>query len=578
MKDFYYVIIFGFFIFLLGCEKPSGDIYLDKILDQANRHFTDGNYHESFRSYNEIIDFTNVNDSDSLIRARLISLLGIGRIYENLGNFNNALDKYNEALLLAEDKGNLNYQIFALNNMTHLEKNPDDILKILHEAEKKIDMENERVEEIPLTHISLIKASAYIKKRKEQKAITILDSIIAVCSQKKELQYEVSKSYKFKGKAYAQLNLYDKAINEFNKALQIIESKYDFEIDRIDIILLKAETLIALNDLKSAKAYLTEVEKFSINDVIRQRKAKELFASIYEQTDELKNSIKTLHDLRKIDSKMSDQKNRINGYVYHKIENESLKKDIRIQKSQNTFLFIGLILTSLLYFLYIYFNKLKLQNEKDLISINAYMNGQEEERKQYAAQLHDSLGANLAAVNMHLSLLKKDLPDKKYERISGMLKNVIIETRNISHNILPPLLVNQGIVAAITEKALEWSCDTLQFEVESTIERVMLNDNLEIALYRAVLECMKNTMDNANATKTKVIFEQSENYKLHVTIKDNGKGFDVGIIDRGEGGLGINGVKNRIKYFKGNFDIESKIGNGTTVRISVPVLKMKQTA
>jgi len=97
-----------------------------------------------------------------------------------------------------------------------------------------------------------------------------------------------------------------------------------------------------------------------------------------------------------------------------------------------------------------------------------------------------------------------------------------------------------------------------------------LYDELKFDLYRCVLECINNIIRYAKASEVTIEFALEKNY-LQITIKDNGIGFDVTEIDKEEGGLGISGMKSRIEYFEGKFQIHSRPNEGTIVSISVPL-------
>lgn len=598
MQNTYLYYLISIIICLIGCSKDADRIdikILNELIKEGDNKLYYGNYSQSFDAYNQVIqalDIKNKSLGEKKVLIRAHS--GVGIIYENLGLKKKAFDNYDKALEIAERADLIDHQIITLVNMAYLEESPREILNILSEV-PEIAKESTNI----YTDQYLCRlAQVYVQDGRFTEGISIFDSLIYKYSNDSLI---IDYFYRGKGLAYHKLEMYEKAIENFDFALNFLNQQESKEIIKVDVLIDKALSLIKIGDYESSIEELVLCKDFidRSGDIVRKRKVKEIYLEYYRQKKELKNQLNVSNELRELDNEKAKAQNEIQGSIYANLKISELEKENELEtsKSRLRYLLIGLcVLTLFIYHLF-YRNKSKikllekqqqvkdeqakrkdLQNKLAQESLNAYMNGQEEERKQHAAQLHDNLGANLAAVNMHLSLLKKDVPEKKYDRISSMLKNVITETRNISHNIMPPLLVNQGIIAAITEKAIEWTCPELQFEVEPTIEKVILDDNLEIALYRGILECMKNTIDNANASQVKIIFEQLENNSLHITIIDNGEGFDISIIDDGKGGLGINGFKNRIKYFKGNFKIESEIGKGTTVQINVPLKEMKKTA
>lgn len=603
MKRTHIYWLFCFFIFVLfSCDKKDYseiDSHYNNLFESAAIEWNNLNIEKSSSLLLEVISIANdVSQNKQNQRIHLKALIYLGDIFLRVGEKKLAYKEFEKALKLAEKYNDELYQVQAMLNIAGLEEDPEEVEEILRKTTHKFGSNANN--KYALDQIKYALGLLYSKNNRVEDAIFIFNELL-----KEDYPDEV-KSVFFKGLAisYRNKGSFEFAFENFDKALELSEagiSTNKYDVLKLNLLLEKADLYLKVKKYDELKQLIEDIKPSidTISDINLKKRTNQFQLKIFNHSKNVDGKIKVLSELLLLNDQIYKKSNAALGSMTVHLESYKHKKEAEFHKTQYKYLKMCLSLTTLLFILgllslYLFHRIYKkqtqlqlfekeqafkdLQNENALDSMNAYMNGQEEERKQYAAQLHDRLGANLAAVNMHLSLLKKDVPEKKYEHISGMLKNVITETRDISHNIMPPLLVNQGVIAAITEKALEWNCPALQFEVESNIEKVVLEDNLEIALYRGILECMNNIIKSANASKAQIIFQQLENNTLHITIKDNGKGFDVGIIERGEGGLGINGVKNRIKYFKGHFNIQSEIGEGTIVEISVPAMKMKQTA
>lgn len=595
MKIIYVYCVF-FIAFLIGCEKTTFNLDVQSINEQienAEEELYVGNYNESFKIYNSILSALEEDNSPKGKKTFIKVQNSIGLIFENLGQKKSAFDRYNEAFKTAQEINHSDYQIITLVNLAYLENEPLEIIKILSEVP---DIAN-GTENLYTDQYKCRLAQAFIESDSLNKGLYIFDGLITKYTN--DTTYKIlDHFYKGRGIAYHNLEMYSKAIEDFETALNVLNTGFN-EIEKVDVLIEKANSLFMLKNYNASKATLDLTKDFfdKSSDIVRRRKAKQLYLNIFQETKDLENQLKILNELRDLDNEKAKAQNEIQGSIFANFEISNLKRERELEASKSKLLYFLFGLSALTLFLYhlFYRNRTKvkllkkeqkvkeeqakhkdLQNKLEIESINAFVNGQEEERKRYAMQLHDSLGANLAAVNMHLSVLKKDVPGKSYNRVSKMLKNAIEETRSISHNIMPPVLVNQGLIVAITEKALEWECDNLQFDVDTTIERVPINDKLEITLYRGILECINNIIRHAHASKVHISFSHQQN-SLQIAIKDNGQGFDVEKIKTGEGGLGINGLKLRIHYFEGDFKIQSKKGEGTMVNISVPLLAIKQT-
>lgn len=215
----------------------------------------------------------------------------------------------------------------------------------------------------------------------------------------------------------------------------------------------------------------------------------------------------------------------------------------------------------------------ELQKDKQLLTVDAMLRGQEEERSRMAKDLHDGLGGMLSGVKLSFVNLKEKLVlpaeyQVNFERSISQLDNTIGELRKIAHNLMPEVLVNFGL-----EEALKDFCRSMQ--VSSGIEIVYqqfgedrkLNSQAEINIYRIVQELVNNALKHSGAEQIIVQLTKSDR-KTTITVEDNGRGFDTKIMGVKKG-AGLSNIKNRINYFNGVLDIVSDPGNGTSVSIEL---------
>jgi len=590
---FYFLTILTAFS---SCKKNDSYNDLDsfeELLDKGKNEFIQGNYNKSFEYFSDFVFNTENTKKSNLGKNILESYLYIGMIHERLGNKKDALLNYNKTLLLAEESGNKKYLIHALVNMADLEENPESVREVLN---KSISESNDSLsieiiqKKYLLAKINALEGKTSLAEKSFKKMIN-LDKF-------KDDPDILSQFHEGLGITYKASKQYNIAIKEFDMALNLLPKKRS-EFERNELVLEKTETLILNKNYDAAKICLDSLKLYAetSGDLPMKKRINECYLDVYEATNEPINGFTVINDLREIDNELYEQSVGVKGHVLNKIEHNAILQEIGFQKARFNYLIIFMLLSSLIFYLYHKFYKKKkeveileqerkvkdevgkrkaLENKLELESINAFMNGQEEERKRFASQLHDGLGANLSAINMHLSTIKKDVPENKYEKVAGMLKNAINETRSIAHSIMPPVLQNQGLIAAITEKAFEWNCSTLEINVESTEEYVKLNDKLEITLYRGIQECINNIIKHANASIVHINFKVTQENSLIIKIVDNGIGFDTSSVIK-DSGIGLNGLKARVKHFGGSFDIQSEPEKGATVEIKVPVAKqMKQ--
>ncbi|MEP6927186.1 MAG: ATP-binding protein, partial [Ginsengibacter sp.] len=92
-----------------------------------------------------------------------------------------------------------------------------------------------------------------------------------------------------------------------------------------------------------------------------------------------------------------------------------------------------------------------------------------------------------------------------------------------------------------------------------------IDKSIEIIIYRIVQELLNNTMKHAAATEAFVQLIR-EGSRLNIVVEDNGKGFDTSLAENNKG-AGLENVRSRVDYLKGQLDIHAEPGKGTLVNI-----------
>ncbi len=216
----------------------------------------------------------------------------------------------------------------------------------------------------------------------------------------------------------------------------------------------------------------------------------------------------------------------------------------------------------------------ELEQEKKLVAYNALLKGQELERSRMAKDLHDGLGGMLSGVKLSLGAMKGNIilsedNTRLFARVLDQLDHSISEMRRVAHNMMPEALVKLGL-----QQAIQDYCDglnessQLQFNLHFHGLTNRLEAATEIVVYRIVQELLNNIVKHAEATMVLVqIMRHDDN--LNITIEDNGKGFDRGIAHESTDGL--NNVRSRVDYLKGQLDIQSMPGKGTSIHIDFTI-------
>lgn len=214
----------------------------------------------------------------------------------------------------------------------------------------------------------------------------------------------------------------------------------------------------------------------------------------------------------------------------------------------------------------------QLEQAQKVLTLNAMINGQEEERKRIAKDLHDSLGSLLSTVKLNFRAIQQKIEQLEqmnlYQRVDDLLDNASEEVRRISHDMMPDVLkisLSEGI-----KEIVQNYNQTRQLEVhfQEFGSAISLDDSQKIMLYRIVQELTQNAVKHAEAT-TLLIQLLWGNNQLQIVVEDNGKGFDPNATHEG---LGLRSVQSRVSYLNGTLDFDSEIGVGTTLNIILNIL------
>ncbi|MBI3195774.1 MAG: hypothetical protein HYZ34_15105 [Ignavibacteriae bacterium] len=202
--------------------------------------------------------------------------------------------------------------------------------------------------------------------------------------------------------------------------------------------------------------------------------------------------------------------------------------------------------------------------------------GQEQERKRIAHELHDSLGQNLILIknNADLGLLQSNRYEQgikqKFDEISSIASEVLKETKNISYNLRPYQLESLGLTQTLetTLAQIEKSTSLVITKKIDDINALVKKEN-EIHLYRIIQECMNNILKHSNATGATIEIRKLEK-EIVVSVHDNGKGL-ISEQPNSHQGLGHRGIEERVRILDGKFIITSSPNAGTSIIIHIPI-------
>jgi len=196
----------------------------------------------------------------------------------------------------------------------------------------------------------------------------------------------------------------------------------------------------------------------------------------------------------------------------------------------------------------------------------------ENERKRVAADLHDELGAALTAMKFKLESIDSASAGDQV-RVSQCVRlthDILYRIRRISNALMPDSLVNNGIIASITDYAnLVNDHSKLRIIFES-IGEADIPFETSVHIFRILQEIINNTLKHANASTLKIEFIM-EGDKLIILTADNGRGFDFKNATKNKKGLGLGNLQNRADLLGGEFHLRSAPQKGTRCHIIVPL-------
>lgn len=206
----------------------------------------------------------------------------------------------------------------------------------------------------------------------------------------------------------------------------------------------------------------------------------------------------------------------------------------------------------------------------------------EDERKSIALEIHDELNAALLAARLHSQRIIDLTFDPSFSRCAAEIREKAESTikitsglyasaRNVVRRLRPEVLDMLGLDGAVDEMLQHYdaSHQNCRFAYNSSGDFGKLGGNLGIAAYRLIQEALSNVVKHAQASQVNVsiMVDEDENI-LHITITDNGVGFDANALNPG---IGVIGMRERVYAFQGVIEFMTEPDIGTVIAIRLPL-------
>jgi PAS domain S-box-containing protein len=206
------------------------------------------------------------------------------------------------------------------------------------------------------------------------------------------------------------------------------------------------------------------------------------------------------------------------------------------------------------------------------------LQSQDEERRRIARELHDTTGQNLAILAMNLDIINKSgeslgAPARKALAESvALLDRCYHEIRTLSYLLHPPLMDERGLIRALdgfVEGFTQRSGIRVDLEVPPNLQR--LAEDVEISLFRIVQESLTNVHRHSKSSSARIRLSTDQT-NVQLEVQDDGGSSVAQLINGNPAvlGVGVSGVRERVKQLGGQMEIESD-SQGTTIRVTVPI-------
>ncbi|MDT4793334.1 Signal transduction histidine-protein kinase/phosphatase DegS [compost metagenome] len=532
-------------------ENKDYKKYCDVSLQKADIYFM---LNDNQKSFETLFKALKIAEKHKIIKSKIEILESIGHRYASIRNFKKAKKYYEISLNLRKRNNLLKDDLFVYQRLykAHFYLNSDSAAyymnKIMKSAKKSGDFSR-----LSLSYNNYY--TYYSNKKEYTLAKKYLDSCAHYAEKSNNIERIVTS---LSNLGYHSLTIeknYKKGIKQYLRILEINPTD-TISQNVSDTYLNLSYGYEMIGDYKNAIDYMNKY--FHVNE------------TIYE--DNIKRAISDVETKYKIE----------------KIENENKEKQRLLEEKQKNnqkiiLIFIALFAFSTILF-YFFYQNLRLKQKNKFIEfdrqikqniINATIDGQEIERKNIATILHDSISALLSSAGLHLSAYSANNPTEHSEEIKktrAILKEAHDNVRDLSHELIPPLLAKFGIFHALQDLCEKNSNSILQFEYSSYVPQgKRYNEEFEMRVYFIIAELFNNIMKHSKASKAYITLEENGD-QLLITIEDDGKGFDTSK-ELSSDGFGLTQIKSRIKHLKGSITINSKINAGTLIYIKIQISK-----
>ncbi|WP_298319575.1 sensor histidine kinase [uncultured Aquimarina sp.] len=474
-----------------------------------------------------------------------------------------------------------------------------DLSKALTYINKSLDhfFKEEDKPETAICRAYILKSKILLDLNRYEEVESTLNIVTDLIKKKNFIDYSLkiqtlrSKLY-WKTKQIQKLPSFSIDSNDYNKI-----SNHTF----FSFYLTNLEQNISKKNWKESKTLITKLNTLlpSISDLNYKLSFYQLSSTYWAGIRNYEKSYQTQNQYLKIKETINtrqqtyvaydlDQK-----YQLAKKNEEIVRKEFKIKEQENqllrkekhqTYLTLSIVSATLAFFtlLYIYRQRQKLKNneilalqkQQEIIKLEALIKGEEKERNRLGQDLHDGINGDLSVIKYKITSIESSRLMEKEKQFHNeaieLLDNAVEQIRLISHNLTPSMLQGFNLTEAIQQLCDKVNTSsTVNISFQYFGNKLILEKEKEISIYRIIQELVNNIVKHANASEALIQINQHKN-RLHVTIEDNGIGFNI---HSKSNGIGLQNIKSRVSYLRAHLDVSSN-NKGTSFSIDIDLNKI----
>lgn len=525
-------------------------------------NWNNGNFDQALDYFYKALEMNRTNSPEN-IQGESVYLNNIGLIYQELKQYIKALENHQKALKIREEINLKSEQAISLANIGVCYKNLFLYVEAIEAYKKAIELAKSAnsMRHYYSFHGNL--ANVYQEMEEYEKAIVYYKKALERPKSLGENPKSDLSIYSNLTAAFTELNQPRQALNYAEKGFEILEKNPLFKNFAGTLYKHAAESSYLLGSIQKGSEYLSEY--IAIND------------SIFS-----KNNADAIADLE-VKFKTQEKETQL-----AQTRAALAQKELKLGRKNMLIYGVSVLALLLAVLGYLLYNQQKLKNRqlqkeaqlKEALNQIATQNQLQEQRLRISRDLHDNIGAQLTFIISTLDNIKygfklqNDKLGEKLQNISSFTSNTIFELRDTIWAMNKTEITFEDLNARITnfiDKARQTTENTnFNFNISEELNNKYHLSSIEgMNIYRIIQEAVHNALKYADAKNIAVTIAENSNY-INITIQDDGKGFNI---QQTEPGNGLNNIKKRAKEIKGEININSTPGTGTTISLKINMKK-----